>query len=220
MSNNQGIQPYGINKGTILKFKLGGRQGQPHLHLLMDVAGASRDIAVNVISVDGSEVRYAINNRTPANATALSALPAGVKHCNGNDGYSLDYIRTPGLISESEMQLLDIGELQPTSMHDAVVDLVQRAINEKAAVYQFGQLFANGGKPNPFWGFTPDAGGHDCHMNQTNPKGNHDQDNGTYQDGCLLVEWADGTWSGLFIAFQTQTWKSDDNGNDDSGNAA
>jgi uncharacterized protein YukJ len=207
------IQPYGIIKGTIEEFKLAGRQGQPHLHLLMDAAGAKKDVAVNVISVDQSEVRFAINNRTPANADALAGLPAGVKHCNGNDGFALDYIRTPGLISESEMTLLDVAELQPTSMHEAVIALVQRAISEKATVYAFGQLFGTPGATNPTFGFEGDAGCHDDHMNQGNPKGNHDRDNGTFQDGCILVQWADGTWSGLFIAFQTQSWNTDDQGN-------
>ncbi len=207
------IANYGIVKGTIQKFKLGGRPEQPHLHLLMDAAGAKKDVAVNVISVDGSKVRYAIVNRTPANAAAITGLPAGVKHCNGNDGFSLDFIRTPGLINENELQILDPAELQPTTMHDAVVDLVQRAINEKATVYAFGQLFQNGGKPNPFWNFTPDAGIHDIHMNQGNPSGNHDFDNGTFQDGCLLVQWADGSWTGLFIAFHSQVWNTDDHGN-------
>ena len=207
------IQNYGIVKGTIQKFKLGGRPAQPHLHLLMDANGQSRDVAVNVISVDGSKVLYAIANRTPANAGALTGLPPGIKNCNGDDGFSLDFIRTPGLISESEMQILDPAELQPTTMHEAVVALIQRAIDETASVYAFGQLFETDGAKNPFWGFTPDAGCHDIHMDQGNPKGNHDSDNGIWQDGALLIEWKDGTWSGLFIAFQSQSWKTDDNGN-------
>jgi uncharacterized protein YukJ len=164
--------------------------------------------------MDGSEILYAIlHNINPANAQAIKALPAGIKHCNGNDGIAIDYVRTPGLITRDQMQLLPTSELHPTSMHDAVTDLLQRAIDEGATFYQFGQLFHTDGHTNPFWGFIPDEGGHDCHMDQGNPRGNHDQDNGIYQDGGILINWADGTWSGLFIAFQSQSWNTDNNGN-------
>lgn len=203
------IPNYGVIKGTVLQFKLAGRPQQPHLHLLMSASG-KKDIAINVLSMDGSEVLYAVIAKlTLANADALKALPVGVTHCNGNDGIAIDYVRTPGLISKDQMKPLAVEELH---MHDAVIDLLQRAIDQNATVYQFGQIFQNGGKPNPFWQFSPDAGGHDCHMDQGNPQGSHDQDNGTFQDGALFVQWPDGTWSGLFIAFQSQSWDTDDNG--------
>lgn len=205
------IQRYGVIKGTPIQFRLAGRQEQPHLHIELDANGSKEDIAVNVLSMDGSEVLYEVrDNFTPSNADALKALRIGATGCHGNDGIAIDYVRTPGLVSKDQMKPLPVEELH---MHDAVIDMLQKAIDQKATVYVFGQQFKNGGGKNPFFGFTPDQGGHDCHMNQGNPKGSHDQDNGTYQDGAVFVEWSDGTWSALFIAFQSQSWNTDDNGN-------
>jgi uncharacterized protein YukJ len=203
------LQNYGVIKGTALQFKLAGRPNQPHLHLLMDANGAKQDIAINVLSMDGSEILYQIRaNFTPFNADALKALPVGRHLCEGNDGVAIDYVRSPDLVQKDQMKELAVEELH---MHDDVIALLQKAIDEKAPVYQFGQQFSDS-RENTFFGFTPDEGGHDCHMDQGNPKGSHDQDNGTYQDGGLFVEWADGTFSALFIAFQSQSWNTDENG--------
>src|SRR5262249_1194578 len=62
---------------------------------------------------------------------------------------------------------------------------------------------------NPF-AFEPDEGVHDIHMNQGNPPHSHDQDNGVWQDGGLLFEFPDGTFSAVFLAFQTQKWHTDE----------
>ena len=51
-------------------------------------------------------------------------------------------------------------------------------------------------------------------MNQGNPLDNHGQDNGIWQDGALFVNLpAQHTWIAVFIAFQTQSWQTDDQGN-------
>jgi uncharacterized protein YukJ len=51
-------------------------------------------------------------------------------------------------------------------------------------------------------------------MNQGNPPHSHDQDNGIWQDGALFAELpAENTWIAIFIAFQTQSWHTGDDGN-------
>jgi len=49
-------------------------------------------------------------------------------------------------------------------------------------------------------------------MNQGNG-GQYANDNGTYQDGALIIESPDSTCQVFFIAFQSQTFQTDDNGN-------
>jgi uncharacterized protein YukJ len=51
-------------------------------------------------------------------------------------------------------------------------------------------------------------------MNQGNPPGSYEQDNGIWQDGMLVFELpASNTWAAIFIAFQTESWSTDNNGN-------
>jgi len=48
-------------------------------------------------------------------------------------------------------------------------------------------------------------------MNQGN-KGNHEYENGVYQDGGLLIHYPpQNTWTAIFLAFQSQSWDTDDN---------
>ena len=55
---------------------------------------------------------------------------------------------------------------------------------------------------------------HDIHMNQGNPvAGGFNKDNGVWQDGALLIHLpSKGTWTAVFIAFQTESWSTDSAG--------
>ena len=84
--------------------------------------------------------------------------------------------------------------------------------DENAMVYAFGAPW--GPEPNTadkFFGFKPGRGIHDIHMNQGNPPGKFEKDNGVYQDGALLFNFPDeGQWMAIFLKFQTQAWHTDD----------
>ena len=55
---------------------------------------------------------------------------------------------------------------------------------------------------------------HDIHMNQGNPKGPFQKDNGIWQDGAIFIELpASGKWIAVFLAFQTESWTTDNSGN-------
>ena len=100
-----------------------------------------------------------------------------------------------------------------SALHLAIDTLIQKAIQDKATVYAFGQTFRNGtNSTNPFFKFNPDQGIHDIHMNQGNPVNNRDDENGTYQDGGLIFSFPDGTWAAAFSAFQSQSFNTDENG--------
>jgi uncharacterized protein YukJ len=50
-------------------------------------------------------------------------------------------------------------------------------------------------------------------MNQGNPADNHGADNGIWQDGALFIHLpSQNQWVAVFIAFQTQSWDTDRNG--------
>ncbi|GMA64960.1 hypothetical protein GCM10025859_54000 [Alicyclobacillus fastidiosus] len=99
---------------------------------------------------------------------------------------------------------------------DAFIGTVaSSAQTENASVFAFGQYFndksrsdAQDRREN-----LPTQGIHDIHMNQGNASP-YERDNGTYQDGGLLVYFPkDQRWVATFLAFQTQAFQTDDQGN-------
>jgi uncharacterized protein YukJ len=68
----------------------------------------------------------------------------------------------------------------------------------------FGAPYAN---PNP------NPGMHDVHMNQGDPVGSpfHALD-GIWQDGCVIVDGSDGSLTGYFGKFATQSLNTDSSG--------
>lgn len=73
------------------------------------------------------------------------------------------------------------------------------------------------------FGFAPGNGVHDIHMNQGS-SGQFLRDNGVWQDGGLIISFpGEARLIGIFLAFQSQAWHTDDTtGNplDDAGAAA
>jgi uncharacterized protein YukJ len=193
----------------------------------MQAAGGPFTVAVNIQSVDGSEVLYAIEEGfTPPDLGGLMALPMGMtKLQSAAGGLALDYVRsTVGgapMISRAQMTLLPqlnaktkggsveeqmIQRARAKALENAVVTLLSMTIADKdGVIYAFGSAFADSGKVD---------GIHDIHMNQGNPANNHGGDNGVWQDGALLIHLpAKRTWTAVFIAFQTESWTTDAVGN-------
>ncbi len=79
-------------------------------------------------------------------------------------------------------------------------------------VFAFGSKWGPEDKPDQYFKFVPGQGVHDIHMNQGN-SGSYRKDNGVYQDGCLILHYPDDTWLAVFLAFQSQTFDTDDHGN-------
>lgn len=182
----------------------------PHFRIPVQTGAGNFTIDVNVQSFDNSEVLYAIlQNFTPPDAQALLALPDGVTEVPSQPGgLALDYVRETisgaPMITRSQMTLLPTGDGK--DLHDQVVTVVNQAIEDEAGlVYAFGSSFADSNGV---------AGIHDIHMNQGNPINNHGGDNGIWQDGALFVYLpSKNQWIAVFIAFQTQTWQTDAQGN-------
>ena len=182
-------------------------------------AGASFTAALNIESVDGSEVLYAIVQPFAyPDEAALEVLSDGITPVASEPGgFALDFVRETidgrQMIRRSQMTLLpkaSAGRLEARALENAVIALLNEAIADGGSeVYAFGSAFADSGVVD---------GIHDLHMNQGNPIGNHGSDNGVWQDGVVMLHLpsrgaAAAGWVAIFVAFQTQSWKTDAAGN-------
>ena len=198
-----------------------------HYQITMQAAGGPFTVAVNIQSVDGSEVLYAIEEGfTPPDLAGLMALPMGMTALKSEaGGLALDYVRSvvngAPMITKAQMTLLPkqgaktkglsaeaeaIQRAKTRALENAVVTLLNMTIADKdGVIYAFGSAFADKGQVD---------GIHDIHMNQGNPANNHSGDNGVWQDGALLIHLpSKSTWTAIFIAFQTESWSTDLVGN-------
>jgi uncharacterized protein YukJ len=198
-----------------------------HYQITMNAPRGPFTVAVNIQSVDGSEVLYAIEeNFTPPDEAALLALPMGMTALKSEaGGLALDYVRSQiagrPMITRQQMTLLPktpaknfkgsqeerlLAGARTAALQNAVVTLLNMTIADKdGVIYAFGSAYADKGKID---------GIHDIHMNQGNPVNNHGGDNGIWQDGALLIHLpSKKTWTAIFIAFQTESWSTDSNGN-------
>jgi uncharacterized protein YukJ len=197
-----------------------------HYQITMNATKGPFTVAVNIQSVDGSEVLYAIEeNFTPPDLAGLLALPMGMTALKSQPGgLALDFVRSQvngkAMITKQQMTLLPkasttkglsaeaaaVQEAKVAALKNAVVTLLNMTIADKdGVIYAFGSAFSDSGKVD---------GIHDIHMNQGNPVTNHGGDNGVWQDGALLIHLpSKGTWTAVFLAFQTESWSTDSKGN-------
>ena len=198
-----------------------------HYQITMQADGGTFTVAVNIQSVDGSEVLYAIEEEfTPPDLAGLTALPMGMTALKSEaGGLALDYVRSvvdgSPMITKAQMTLLPkqsekakgssveaeaIQRAKARALENAVITLLNMTIADKdGVIYAFGSAYADGGKVD---------GIHDIHMNQGNPKGSHSGDNGVWQDGALFISLpSQNKWTAVFIAFQTESWTTDSAGN-------
>jgi uncharacterized protein YukJ len=203
------VPQYGVLKGRPTARQVRGPHNRPpHLHVSLSAGGSTFDIAVNILSTDGSEILYHVNHAfAPPHAAELLGLPPGRTLLPGGNPLALDYVRQ-GIVKPDDMTLLkaqDALHLTASDLHNEIDDMVVRAINDpQAQFFAFGSEFPEGI--------------HDIHMNQGNPAGgakgpDFSQDNGTFQDGALMVLFPrDARWLAAFLAFQSQSWTTDADG--------
>jgi uncharacterized protein YukJ len=208
------IPNYSVLKGDPVSGKLVSGNS-PHFQIKVKNGDETITVAVNVQSLDGSEVLYLVDHAfKPADEAGLLALDTGLTKLKSKPGgLALDFVRSQvdgaPMVTQDEMSLLPMSRKaggRRNDLHNEVVDLLNRAIADAdGTIYAFGSSFAD---PGGIQGI------HDIHMNQGNPKGSHDKDNGVWQDGAILINLpAMKTWLAVFIAFQTESWDTGDDGN-------
>ncbi|QHN03294.1 DUF2278 family protein [Granulicella sp. WH15] len=186
-----------------------------HYQISIEATGGPFTVAVNIESTDGSEVLYAIlDDFVPPDPAALLALESGMHALASQPGgLALDFVREQiggkPMITQSQMALLPISKEKKgshaTPLENAVDTLLNQAVAEKGTIFAFGSSYADNGEVD---------GIHDIHMNQGNPLKSFGKDNGVWQDGAVFIYMpSTQSWTAIFIAFQTESWDTDDDGN-------
>jgi uncharacterized protein YukJ len=202
-----------------------------HYQITVQATGGPFTVAVNIQSEDGSDVLYAIEEDfVPPDLVGLQALLMGMTALTSEPGgLALDYVRSTvngqSMITQAQMTLLPemkakkkggnvedemIQRARTMALENALVTLLNMTIADKdGVIYAFGSAYADSGKVD---------GIHDIHMNQGNPIGGQgggfSRDNGVWRDGALFINLpSKGTWTAVFIAFQTESWATDSAGN-------
>ena len=205
------MKNYGVLKGRVVEHKRDD-DDDPHSELLVDVAGVSFRIAVNVRSSRGPvhkrlveylilhDVRHPVVDRARELPVGWNNLTDGVR-----DGAAIDYIRSNIFRATDMKPIVHLAPGPNNDLFEHVEDLVQRAIDEDGAViYAFGERWGpEKGKEDAYFEFEPGNGVHLIHMNQ----GGEGDARATFRDGALIIDFPrSGTASALFVKFQNQVW--------------
>jgi uncharacterized protein YukJ len=209
------LASYGVLAGSVTDQRAEGGTDSPHYQIRVRGGEADFRVAVNVLSQEKpSELLYVAdeNFRHPV-TQSLPGLGDGVTPLASQPGgMALDFIRA-NLFDRQKMQLEPASMPGPDNdLADKLDHFVRRAAADPAArLYAFGQRWGpEAGIPDKVFGFLPGNGVHDIHMNQGNSQ-RFRQDDGVWQDGGLLLHYpAQDQWVGVFLAFQSQAWHTDD----------
>ncbi|MGH2917866.1 MAG: DUF2278 family protein [Solirubrobacteraceae bacterium] len=210
------LSSYGVLVARALDRRREGATDTPHYQVHVgDDAGTSYRIAVNVQSQQApSELLYLIDDdlRHPLTA-ALGELASGWNALPSQPGgASLDFIRG-NVFDRAQMRTLPPDVAGPDNdLADLLDHWVQRAIGDGGArLYAVGERWGpEPDTPDKIFDFEPGNGVHDIHMNQGS-SGQFRRDNGVWQDGALIIGLpGESRWVGIFLAFQSQAWHTDD----------
>jgi uncharacterized protein YukJ len=209
------LKNYGVLVGRAVDRRL-ATSSNPHyqVHLIDD--DLDYRIAVNVQSkLPPSEVAFLIaDNFAHPILDQLASLPVGF-HARPRtpQGGGLDYIRG-NLFDWRQMRPLPMDAAgDDNDLNEKINHYVQRALaDESATLYAFGERWGPEARKDKIFGFKPNQGIHDIHMNQGNPRdGQFAGDNGVWQDGGLLFHFPGQVqWVAVFLKFQSQSLHTDD----------
>lgn len=206
------------NYGVLKARAMDSLMGQSHYQVLIrDDNDIKYRIAINVKSQEyPSEVLYFVDEDFKSeNITELSKLKSGFTEINNNvPSIALDYIRGK-LFDPSKMISLAARIAGPNNdLNEKIEYYIKEAIENDAIIYAYGQKWGpEENKSDQYFHFKPGNGIHDIHMNQGNTA-DWIEDNGICQDGGILIYFEKTKkWLGIFLAFQSQSWCTDNNGN-------
>ncbi len=208
------LNAYGVLIATPVERRRESSTDSPHFQIhARDADGVDYRIAVNVQSQQApSELLYLVDDdvRHPVTA-ALAGLAPGWNALPSRPGEaSLDFVRG-NLFDPAQMRPLPPDVSGPDNDLADLLDHYVSGRRGAQALYAFGQRWGpEPGKADKTFGFRPGNGVHDIHMNQGNSP-RFQGDDGVWQDGALLFHFpADDRWVGIFLAFQSQAWHTDD----------
>ncbi|KAF9975301.1 hypothetical protein BGZ73_001106 [Actinomortierella ambigua] len=196
------IHSYGVWVGKPIDFRPRREFTSPHINLFFkdDLHGTREHRAAINVHSDGADSRlvyWHIDDFTHSITRKLDHLDYGFYRLPlRNVARGLDFTRGTPILSLHTARILphDLPG-DDNDILDVVEPVLDSAIDQDAKVYIFGSSFG--------------SGIHDVHMNQGN-KGQHEQDNGIFQDGGLLMRFPDKHWEAIFLAFALQRLPTDD----------
>ncbi|MGN4073070.1 DUF2278 family protein [Burkholderia gladioli] len=207
---------YGLLKGTVSGHLRDA--DDDHYQILVHAGDEVFRIAVNVKSSaphSPSTVLFESRDTLPDSLSSqLMAAEIGfTKLASKPGGLAIDFVRG-GLVDTSAMvPVPPDAPGRDNDLKDRLESAVVKAMSQAGSqVFAFGSKWGPEDKPDQYFKFVPGQGVHDIHMNQGN-SGSYRKDNGVYQDGCLILHYPDDTWLAVFLAFQSQTFDTDDHGN-------
>jgi uncharacterized protein YukJ len=208
------LSRYGVLKAHPIDRRLGIDNRSPHYQIRTIAGDFDHRIAVNVKSqLAPSEVLYLVDEHFQHPVTDfLVDLEDGFSELpRVPAGGGLDYIRG-NLFDPMRMIPLPYNVPGPDNdLNEKLDAIVQRTLADEASlIYAFGQEWGPESAPDRYFGFRPNRGVHDIHMNQGN-SGRFRADNGVWQDGGLIFHFPhQNQWMAVFLAFQSQAWHTDD----------
>lgn len=210
------LNKYGVLKGKAVDVMMGSGEN-PHYQIhIRDEEGVDYRIAVNIESQSyPSEVLFYVGE--DFNSEDISKLPA-LKHGftlikENNPDIGLDYVRGNLFVPQKMVPLPADIDGADNDLNEKLQFYVKEALERDAVIYAFGERWGpENNLADRYFHFKPGNGIHDIHMNQGNV-GRWKKDNGVWQDGGILIHFEEeNRWVGIFLAFQSQSWCTDENG--------
>lgn len=216
---------YGVLRAKLDRWKRedppAGSSKSPHLQVrVIDGQGRPWRIPVNVRSGDPQKSLVIFHRADPLLSHPilehLGSIPSGLTDLNQmarSASNALDYSRAPLFDWPTGIALPPTGP----DADDDLQDVVSRQLNNLKAtggeLFAFGSHFHDAAPTLPIdKEFGTKDGMHDIHMNQGNAPHEHDEDNGVFNDGGLILKFPDHV-TGLFFRFKTQFLPTDAKGN-------
>lgn len=218
---SSGSRRYTLFSGRVLDRSSEPDGQSPHFQILLGAGHERFRVAINTRSGSSqgrtSELLFFADDdfRHPV-TRELSTVPDGSLPVESRPhGLALDYQRG-GLVERRYMR--KIPPSVPGPRNDLVDELdyrVGRALADPTIrLHAYGTRWGPEPEiPDQDFGFVPGNGIHDVHMNQGN-RDEHWHDNAIWSDGGLIFHEPDrDRWCAIFLAFQSQSWHTDDAGN-------
>lgn len=210
------LKKYGVLKGTVVGHLRDA--DDDHYQIMVKAGTTMHRIAVNVKSAAPnapSILLFQTITSIPANLKkGLRALNPGFQKLPSKPGgLAQDYVRggivKPGSMTAVPPNAPGVDNDLKDKMEDATVKAMAQT---GSMIYAYGEKWGPETKADQYFKFKPGNGIHDIHMNQGN-SGKYKKDNGVFQDGAIYIEYPGDKWRAFFFAFQSQTFKTDNNGN-------
>jgi len=185
----------------------------PHIEVLLDVAGMKYRAAINVRSKVAPHTLLfkRVHPFIHPITEQLAGLALGDYDLRQSP-LALDYVRD-GMVQRDVLEELPYrSDGVDNDLLEKLLPTVQGAIGTAGTqFYLFGETWGPESARDKYFHFTPGRGVHDIHMNQGS-RGEFRGTNGIHQDGGLLIRHADQSWTAIFLAFASQAWETDEQG--------